>query len=212
MSPTLRALSALDEERAAEVTEGLHVAIRRVFGEAAAYSVLDDLTALGHARRRAIGVKMATEKEAAAAAESLTEYYAMLCALARPYSKEAEEVLGDAMPPLPFGWKSSIDGAAEVAKSPKLVLERAAILYNLAVAHWSRGMLLPKADVEQIKTAARHFQIASGEHSTYLREHHLMLLRHGRPTLAPPARLSSLVFLHMRLYRLGHRPPRRYPR
>jgi len=46
----------------------------------------------------------------------------------------------------------------QVATSARPVLERAAVLFNLAAAHCASGALLPRTDAEQIKSAARHFQ------------------------------------------------------
>lgn len=159
---SLRLLEPAAGKADVPMAEGLHAALRLVYGEAAAYGVLDDIGALSQARRRALGVQLGTGKEAAAAAAALEMYYSVLCALARPFSSAVADDLGAAMPALPFGWKSSLEGATEVALSASLTVERAAVLFNLAAAHCACGALLPRTDAEQIKTAARHFQVAAG--------------------------------------------------
>jgi hypothetical protein len=162
MGLSLRLLDPSAGKADVPVAEGLHAALRLVYGEAAAHGVLDEIGALSQARRRALGVQLNTGKEAAAAAAALETYYAILCALARPFSSAVADDLGAAMPALPFGWKSGLEGATEVARSPRLTVERAAVLFNLAAAHCACGSLLPRTDAEQIKTAARHFQVAAG--------------------------------------------------
>lgn len=159
---SLRLLEPAAGKADVPMAEGLHAALRLVYGEAAAYGVLDDIGALSQARRRALGVQLGTGKEAAAAAAALEMYYSVLCALARPFSSAVADDLGAAMPALPFGWKSGLEGATEVALSASLTVERAAVLFNLAAAHCACGALLPRTDAEQIKTAARHFQVAAG--------------------------------------------------
>jgi len=171
------------------LAEGLHAALRLAYGEPAAYGVLDDIGALSNVRDRAHNCsRLGTEKEAAAAAAALGTYYAVLAALARPFTAAVIDDLGTAMPALPFAWKSGVErpGAPEVAKSPRPVLERASVLFNLAAAHCARGALLPRTDAEEIKAAAKAFQVATGVLEEVASLDLAAALQLGEKALLPP--------------------------
>ena len=64
---------------------------------------------------------------------------------------------------LEFGWKPAFDGdKLKSIKSHDIIIEQAAVLYNLAAAWSVRASEPPLVDGDAIKAAAKYFQLSAG--------------------------------------------------
>ena len=145
-------------EPSEDLVGGLRQLIEVAFGEFAAQAHVADATTFKRARELAAKKKVDTEAEAATAEESLLLYAAML--------NRAEAALGAESRDqkcLEFGWKPAFDGdKLKSIKSHDIIIEQAAVLYNLAAAWSVRASEPPLVDGDAIKAAAKYFQLSAG--------------------------------------------------